>query len=121
MSRRARATAAVQFWPRADLDAARLLWPSLFEDDLPDDYWGTVERNLRDAARRVHLLLVPMRVAGLSEHLARTGSDVDDEATREAYAEERVALGDVCSWPPRPDEACWCESGATYDDCCLSG
>ena len=113
-----RPTAAVQFWPRQDLDEARLLWPVLFDEEQPDDYWETVELNLRDAAARMLVLLVPMRVVELGEHLRRSGSDISLEATRQAYAEERVALGDVRPWPPAPQEPCWCGSGVAYGDCC---
>lgn len=109
---------AVQFWPRPDRVPAEDRWPSLFDEGVPEDYWEVLERNLRWAPAQLQLLMVPLEVPRLVEFLQRTGLDVDDERTREAYAEEVVAAGDALPWPPRRDAACWCGSGATYGDCC---
>lgn len=106
------------FWLRSEIAAAAERWPVLF-DEVPDDYHVELERSLREAPSGVRVRLVPAEVEALSSYLRRTGRDVGEARTRQAFSEEQDRLGCGVAWPPGRNDACWCGSGAKYKRCCL--
>jgi tetratricopeptide (TPR) repeat protein len=106
------------FWREPELPAAVGRWPVLFDRE-PADYHHDLERQLRDLPAGTQLVLVPADVEALAAYLQRTGRDVADAGTRQAFLEEQVRAGRAWAWPPGRNDSCWCGSGTKYKRCCL--
>ncbi len=105
-------------WQRAEREAATERWPSVF---VRIDNREEVERELRRQSADHNLATVTLIVGtadGLGRYLDRTGTDVSEESTRLAYAEEARVRGETSTWPPGRNQPCWCGSMRKYKKCC---
>jgi len=98
---------------------AHRTWPNTFTSNI-DGVFDRLERqNHQLAADGVdEIVMVPITVAGLIDHAARTGADPTKSDTRTAYVHELADGGGGIAWPPGRKELCWCQSGVKYKKCC---
>lgn len=106
------------FWLQPELATAVEHWPGLFER-APSDYHHDLERQLRDLASGPQVVLVPAEVDALAAYLQRTGRDVADAGTRQAFLEEQVRAGPSRGVATGRNDGCWCGGGTKYKRCCL--
>ena len=116
-------TFAIGWFPPSDWSLALQRWPAL-GDDLPHDhdgYRGSVEgrmRNIRDRARGMRLLMVPVTVQDIEDQALADGADPDSAEVRGRAASRLAQQGAGRQWPPARNDRCWCGSTAKYKFCC---
>jgi tetratricopeptide (TPR) repeat protein len=112
---------SVAWFPRDEIDAALVRWPSLADDlNDPDAYCRTIEARLRDVRNEAgrQPAIAPLRVEQLVEFAEEHGIDPNSGAARSRLAAELGAVGESVPWPPGRNEPCWCGSGCKYKRCC---
>jgi hypothetical protein len=105
----------LHFWKRDDIEYALRLWPAQIAATNPDEYYQKIEGVLRahDGSR---VLVAPRGIRAwivsveATNHVGSMG-DLRPVASR-------LHEGRTSEWPPQYDQACWCESGTAYVDCC---
>jgi hypothetical protein len=115
---------AVGWFPAAQLEKARVLWPDLLGGwevvSSYQDYCRAVDRHLRqlDLPGDTQVLLAPIEVKHFVKWCAQHGADPAAPASRAGYAKEVATRGRVQEWPPAPDRPCWCGGDKMYGACC---
>lgn len=111
------------YWGEEDFGELIRRWPHLVEDwgATWDEHRSILESQLAalaDAAGGRSLWIVRADVSELDE-IAGPAEDETDGAWVHPYLDWLQNSSDIQSWPPQPEELCWCQSGAVYAHCCL--
>lgn len=105
----------LHFWKRDDIDYALRVWPAQIAATNPDEYYQRIERVLRaHAGDRVEV--APRGVQAWMASVEATNHVCTMDDLRPVAS--RLHEGRTSEWPPQYDQACWCESGTEYVDCC---
>lgn len=113
------------FWPEAEFARLLRVWPVLAAvyGQTWDEHRTSLELSLVVCAETgPEVALLAGAVDGLASYAERTGQNPTDQQTRRHYVHslhEQSFMTELI-WPPSRGEACWCGSGLTYRECCLS-
>jgi hypothetical protein len=110
------------YWPPAEFAALLRRWPWMAEDygDDHDDYVHDLELRLRElsASGVAALAVAPGTVEDFLHFATYVDRPPETDGLRADYAAALAEHGQYVPWPPAPDAACWCGTGAAYARCC---
>jgi len=110
---------ALAWFPKDEWAKAIVEWPELL-DTMPEDhedYCRQVESHLKAAAATEPGSpdVAPLNVDAL---IAEYGDEAGDVRFRGTMGANVARNGGAISWPPARNDACWCQSGRKYKNCC---
>lgn len=110
---------ALAWFPKDEWAKAIVVWPELLST-MPEDhaaYCLQIESHLRAsaAAEPGSPDVAPLSV---DELIAEYGDEAGELRSRGTMGANIARSGGAISWPPSRNDACWCQSGRKYKNCC---